>query len=295
MNKFIIFPFLRLLSRLPLCLLYLKSDFFYFLVYKIFRYRVKVVRQNLKNSFPDKPEKWLQQTEKKFYRHLCDIAAEEIFMWGANTEKMRKHLEYQHLDVFSELHSKGKDIIILFGHYCNWEWNAFVPQDLPNNLYEVGTLYQKLHNADFDGLLCEIRSKFGVNLVNQKSVLRKIVENRRKKQPLALAFIADQSPWSKNAHYWTTFLNRQTTFLTGWEEIAKKFDCAVIYVDMRKTTRGKYVYAPEILCENPQDLPQYALTEMYVRRLEQNILIEPAYWLWSHKRWKVKPPTLEHR
>jgi KDO2-lipid IV(A) lauroyltransferase len=287
--KAVIFPFIRLLSRLPLWLLYLQSDFFYFWVYQIFRYRVKVVRQNLKNSFPEKSEEWLRQTERKFYRHLCDIAAEVIFMWGANPQKMRKHLKYQKLEVFSELHAKNKDVIILFGHCCNWEWNAFVPQDLPSGLYEVGTLYQKLHDENFDRLICEIRSKFGVNCVPQKCVLRKMIENRRKNQPLALAFIADQSPWGSSAHYWTTFLKQPTVFLTGWEEIAKKFDCAVIYVDMRKTARGKYVYAPEILCENPQNLPQYALTEMYVRRLEKNILVEPAYWLWSHKRWKMNP------
>ncbi|MDR0829958.1 MAG: lysophospholipid acyltransferase family protein, partial [Prevotellaceae bacterium] len=279
----------RVLSLLPLRVLYLKSDFVYFLVYKIFRYRVKVVRENLKNAFPDKDEKFLLTTERKFYRHLCDIFIEAFFMWSASPKKMRKHLTYNNLDVFSQLHSRGKDIIILFGHCCNWEFNAFVPQELPQDLYEVGTLFQHLHDKNFDKIVLEIRERFGVKCVTQRGVLRKIVENRKQDKRFALAFIADQSPSRKSVHYWTTFLNQQTTFITGWEEIARKFDCAVIYVDMQKKSRGKYVYAPEILCENPKDLPQYALTEMYARRLEQNILLEPAHWLWSHKRWKIKP------
>jgi KDO2-lipid IV(A) lauroyltransferase len=213
---------------------------------------------------------------------------ETLWFWHASPQKVRKHLAYQNLNVFEELKSKNRDVVILFGHYCNWEWNAFVPQDLKAGIYDIFTLYTPLRDKKFDEFTKKIRENFGVKCVTKKNFLRTLVKYRKNNDRAAFAFIADQSPWGNNVHYWTKFLNRDTTFLTGWEYIAHKFDLAVIYVDMQKVARGKYIYRLEILCENPADLPEFSLTEKYVRRFEQNVLIEPSYWLWTHKRWKVK-------
>ena len=285
---YLYYPLLRLISYLPLKILYLISDFLKFLIFRVVGYRTKVVRENLKNSFPDKSEKFLREMENKFYRHFCDTMLEALWFWRASAKKIRKHLKYQNLSVFEELKAKNKDIVILFGHYCNWEWNAFVPQDLKSGIYDIFTLYKPLRDKKFDEFTKKIREKFGVKCVTKKNFLRTLVTCRKNNVNSAFAFIADQSPWGNNIYYWTNFLNQDTTFLTGWEEVARKFDLAVIYVDMQKIARGKYIYRPEILCENSTEQPEFALTEQYIRRFERNILVEPAYWLWTHKRWKVK-------
>ena len=49
-----IYGVLYLLSLLPMRIHYLFSDFFYLLVYYVVRYRVKLVRKNLADSFPEK-------------------------------------------------------------------------------------------------------------------------------------------------------------------------------------------------------------------------------------------------
>jgi len=285
---YLYFPFLWLISYLPLTILYLISNLCKFLIFRVFGYRIDVVRQNLKNSFPDKSEEFLQETEHKFYRHFCDTMFETLWFWHASHKKIRKHLEYQNLNVFEELKAKNKDIVILFGHYCNWEWNAFVPQELKSGLYNIFTLYIPLHDKKFDKFTKNIRENFGVKCVTKKNFLRTLVKCKKNNINAAFAFIADQSPWGNNVHYWTKFLNQDTTFFTGWEEVARKFNLAVIYVDMQKIARGKYIYRPEILCENSAETSEFELTEKYVRRFERNILIEPSFWLWTHKRWKVK-------
>lgn len=285
---YLYFPLLWLISYLPLKVLYAISDFCKILIFRVIGYRIDVVRKNLKNSFPQQSEEFLREKEDKFYRHFCDTMFETLWFWHASPKKIRKHLKYQNLDVFDYLKSKNKDVIILFGHYCNWEWNAFVPQDLKGGLYDVFTLYKPLKDKKFDEFTKKIREKFGVGCVTNKNFLRTLVNYRKSNIKAAFAFIADQSPWGNNVHYWTKFLNQDTTFLTGWEDVARKFNLAVIYVDMQKISRGKYVYRPEILCENPAELSEFELTEQYVRRFERNILIEPAFWLWTHKRWKVK-------
>ena len=57
MAYYLINGFWWLFSLLPLRLLYVLSDCVYYLLYYCIRYRRKVVRKNLVNSFPGKSEK----------------------------------------------------------------------------------------------------------------------------------------------------------------------------------------------------------------------------------------------
>ncbi len=66
------------LSFLPLSVLYLASRIGAFSLYHIFRYRRKVVRENLNNAFPDLTRKEISSIEKGFYTHLCRVAVEIV-------------------------------------------------------------------------------------------------------------------------------------------------------------------------------------------------------------------------
>ena len=70
--------FLRLLSRLPLTILYLFSDFLFFIGFYLVRYRRPLVKRNLVHSFPDKGKKELRAIEQSFYRNLCDYAVDML-------------------------------------------------------------------------------------------------------------------------------------------------------------------------------------------------------------------------
>ena len=67
-----------LFSLLPFWLLYLISDGLYYLLYHVVRYRRRVVRKNLVNSFPEKSEAEIVRIEKEFYAFFCDCAVETI-------------------------------------------------------------------------------------------------------------------------------------------------------------------------------------------------------------------------
>src|SRR3954469_2431679 len=89
---YIIFGFLYLLSLLPLPVLYLFSDFVYFLIYHVFGYRKKVVMHNLTIAFPDKTEKEKIGIAKKFYRNFTDNFIETIKFLSAGEKFFRKRL-----------------------------------------------------------------------------------------------------------------------------------------------------------------------------------------------------------
>jgi KDO2-lipid IV(A) lauroyltransferase len=72
----------------------------------------------------------------------------------------------------------------------------------------------------------------------------------------------------------------------GTEKLARKLDAAVVFLKIRKLKRGRYEMEAELICESPEDLEPFEITNRHVAILEDLIREEPAYWLWSHKRWK---------
>jgi len=97
---------------------------------------------------------------------------------------------------------------------------------------------------------------------------------------------ADQSPSNIDDCYWVNFLNRETAWLHGPEKYARKYNMPVFYVDIRKIKRGFYELELVLLTDKPALMPDGKITRMYALELEKSILNEPAFWLWSHKRWK---------
>lgn len=103
-----------------------------------------------------------------------------------------------------------------------------------------------------------------------------------------VVFLADQTPSKANLHYWTSFLNQESSILTGPERIARKLNLPVLYMDTKKLRRGYYQVDMKLLTETPGETPEFWITEQYARIMEKSILNNPAYWLWTHKRWKHK-------
>ena len=52
--------------------------------------------------------------------------------------------------------------------------------------------------------------------------------------------MSDQKPSHGDQGHITCFLNHPTAFITGTETVARRLDAAVVYWDMRKTSRGRY-------------------------------------------------------
>jgi len=97
--------------------------------------------------------------------------------------------------------------------------------------------------------------------------------------------------------HWTRFLNQDTAFFVGAEKIARFLEAPVVYVAMRRVSRGRYAVHLHVLAEPPYDDGQHEsgdadtwITEAYARKLEAEIRASPADWLWVHNKWKYPRP-----
>ncbi len=276
---------MKLISLLPFCCIYLISDFLYYIVYYVVKYRRKVVTENLRYSFPQKTAKELQIIEKKFYHHFCDLVLETLKLISATDKQMAKRMKYINVDDMEKHYKENRSVMLLTSHYGNWEWTSTFSRHLPEDkpVYQV---YKKLKSTTFDKIMYKIRKKFGAENVEMRNLLRTMIQMKNEGKLGLFGMLSDQSPNPKSIHYTTQFLSQKTAVITGTEKLAQKFDYPIYYVRLKKVKRGYYECSTIPLSLSAKDNTGFEVSEKYMRLLEQDILNAPEYWLWTHKRWK---------
>ena len=276
------YPLIYLVASLPFRALYKLSDFLYHIL-RVSGYRKNVVLENLRNSFPDKSESELEKLSQEYFRYLCDLMLETFKTLRMTEKEAKERCVFKNAPWLDDLYEKKKSIIIVMGHYGNWEWAG--PSFSLYTKYQLVVIYRPLSNPYFENMMCSMRTKFGTRITPVNLTLRKMVEY--KNQITATAFIADQTA-SKRDAYWTRFLNQDTAVFTGPEKLASKFNYPVVYMSVNRIRRGYYDISPELLFEEPQKTSNDEISEAFTNRLETEIVRDPVVWLWSHKRWKHK-------
>jgi KDO2-lipid IV(A) lauroyltransferase len=277
--------FVKLLSRLPFYVLYALSDFLFFMTYYVVKYRRKLVWKNLTNSFPHKSATELRKIEKSFYKNLSDYAVEMIKLITISKEDLKKRVVFTNPDVASHYINNGQSLLNLASHQFNWEWllaaGSFI---LPG---QMDFVYQPVHNKFFDRFTLACRSRFGAYGIKRDTVAREII--KRKNIVRNIALVGDQYPgYSHDKKFTTIFLNQETVFFQGPNQLALLTQYPVMYYSMRKTGRGYYEATIVELSTPPYKKDEIEVLEKYAREVENVIAREPDGWLWSHNRWKTR-------
>lgn len=286
MAKIGYYIFLVPLSYLPLTALYILTDSFYLLIITVIPYRRKVIEENIERSFPNKSKQEQRTIKLKFYRHLTDLLAEGIKSLTISERAIQRRLKVTNPEIMDELHRKERNVILVSGHYNNWEW-LVNGQDLLFKHKAIG-IGMPLSSKFWDKKINERRSRFGMTITQAKNYKAEI--EKRGNELNAILLLSDQSPGNSLKSYWMDFLNQKTSVLFGTELIANTLDYSVVFFAIKKKKRGIYTMELTLIAENPKDFNWGEITEAHTRLLEKEIISTPQYWLWSHKRWKRELP-----
>jgi KDO2-lipid IV(A) lauroyltransferase len=285
-----VFAFTWLLSLIPYWMLYRISDFLYLVIYYIFPYRKKVVFRNLRTSFPEKSDEEITRLAKAFYKHFCDFLLEMIKMMSISVKKLDKRMVWKNTDVFEELAEKKQSFALVSAHYNNWEMQNNVAGKM-KHLSMI--IYRPLKNKIADRISNYMRGRNGTLMVPMENIFREALKNKAGGRLFSVWFLADQRP-PRNSRFWTIFLNHETAFFEGVEKISRKLQMAVVFMHVLKVRRGHYEVYLEKLFDNAALYPENEITLTCVRKMEEEIIREPQYWLWSHKRFKhTRPENLK--
>lgn len=279
---------MRLLAKLPLCVLYLFSDIAFPFIYFIIRYRRRLVRENLRCSFPEKNEKEIIRIEKAFYHNLCDVFIEAFKCLNISDEEMRRRVEVLNCELPEQIASEGKNIFMLLGHCGCWEWYQEVCVRYKNPK-KGGEIYKHIKNKYFSSLMHEIRSRWDTEQIEMMQTVRTLLKWHAEGESFLCGFIQDQGTHGPKVKANTTFLSQTTYIVPGAEEIAKKVNAELVYLDVEKTSRGHYrlTFREMAVLEKDKNLP-YPLSALFYHMLEKTIRRQPEIWLWSHNRWNKR-------
>jgi KDO2-lipid IV(A) lauroyltransferase len=279
---------LRFLTRLPLPTLYALGRFAYVVAFHVLRWHRELAARNLANAFPEKSEEERARILRQSYVNLGETLAETFWGFGASADELAKRVVMENRDLIERFVAEKRPVVLLTGHVCNWEW--LLPGAGAQFAIPIDAVYKPLRVAGLDAFIRDARSRFGGKPIPIQSFLFELM--RRAGEPRAYAMVADQTPPRNMDKHWTTFLNQDTAFFTGADKIAKFLDAPVVYVAMRRVSRGHYSVRLHVLVEPPyEDRDDLQVVERYARQLEKEIRASPPDWLWVHNKWKYPKPA----
>jgi KDO2-lipid IV(A) lauroyltransferase len=275
---------IKLFSYLPIKVGYIFSDVLRILIFGLFKYRSKVIKENIQNAFPEKTIQERNIIIKQFQKNFCDVLIETLRLFSMSENDLKKYISIKNIDLPESFLIQKQSIVVLTSHLCNWEWllqGCVVATD-----YKINAVYKPLHNSKTETLTFDMRSKFGAKPVAMKDTLREVLKIKRDKSVEVIAMVADQTPpWSEIQH-WQTFFNQNTPFYIGGDKLSYVLEAPVFFAKMKRLRRGYYEISFDLISEPPYEKDKHTITEKYIQMLELEITNQPGNWLWSHKRWK---------
>lgn len=275
--------FIYIIGILPWRLMYLLSDMLAWILRTVIRYRIDIIKKNLVYALPALTPSKLDAIIQSTYKNLTDIILESLKSYTVSLEEINKRYRCVNINSVQSHYSQGLDVTLFAGHYTNWEWGTLTLEtQLP---YHIIGLIKPIKNTRINEYIWKERSKVGTGLVSiydrKKSELHTNHET-----PKGVVFIADQNPSKASSSFDVNFLGKPTKALHGGEAYARKYQTPVYFLRIERIKRGFYTITPVLITENVDILEEGQLTQMFFDVLGEQITLNPAPWLWTHKRWK---------
>ena len=275
----------------PLGLLYALGSPVYFILFHVVRWRRDQVASDIAQAFPEMPAAERAEVLRQSYRNLVDVVMEALWGFGAGADELKRRVTFENTEIIDRAADAKQSVVVLAPHFCNWEWlllAAGARFGIP-----IDAVYQRQRFASLDRFLTAARSRFGGKPIAREDFVYELMS--RAGTPRAYALVADQTPPRGDKKHWTRLLNRDTAFFVGAEKVARFLDAPVLYVGMRRLSRGHYAVYFTALATPPYawegEVDDVPIMELFARTLETAVRESPADWLWVQKRWKYPKPA----
>ncbi len=254
------------------------------LFYYILPIRKSTARANLKLAFPDKSEDEINRIVKGCYVNVLTVIAEFFYMRSMTMQQMQRLLQVNNLGLYTGKINEGKGVIVISGHFGNWELTAFGTNVLTG--IGINVVVKEQTNKRVDEGINMIRSSAGNKMINMRNSLRAILTALKAGEVVAM--LGDQSAPKENVK--VDFFIKDVPTFEGTARIALKTRANVLFAVSVRNSDGTYrLKFHEIdISKYKETSEEYvkALTQEHVNLLVEYIKAKPDHWLWFHKRFK---------
>ncbi|HXJ56272.1 MAG TPA: 4'-phosphopantetheinyl transferase superfamily protein [Verrucomicrobiae bacterium] len=263
-------------------------------LYHLLPYRRGVVLGNLRRVFGDVlSEAEILRLAQAYYAHYVRFTWEFI-RWPFMSQTRRKDwIRVENVDVPLRAHQKGKGILLLTGHFGN---------------FEVSTVAGISQYPQYRGLLHFVRRPIKTRLINdfvtrrfQRAGFGVLPKRGSLDQILDLlanggiiVYVFDQHA-GKGDGITVEFLGHPAGTFKSVALLALTTGAPVVPAYSWREPDGRHVLRfeeelPLIEHENVGEAIRLN-TRAYNAALERMLLRHPEQWIWMHRRWKVVPPS----
>jgi Kdo2-lipid IVA lauroyltransferase/acyltransferase len=261
------------------------------LVYYVFPFRKKVLKDNLDRVFKTASSSEKTRLMKSFYTHIMLTIKEFLFYKIQDKTKLLTNSEVIGLEHLYAAKQEQKGIILLTGHFGNWEFGPIILSNHAKELQgKINIVRKKLRTKMMENLLFNRHRKKGINIITSQGALSKLVRSLKKNE--VVIFPMDQYANTNRRHgIFANFMGHSAGTHSSVAFLAYHTGAAVVPV---KTYREKNKHVVKLYPSLEwQEAPtkEQAIaknTNSYNKVLEQFVLSQPEQWLWTHRRWKVK-------
>jgi len=243
---------------------------------------------NLRASFPEKSEQWIWQTGQRSFEHIAMLAIDVLFTPRlVKKYNWRNYSLYKNVERAKWLMQEGKGILMVAGHYSNFEIMGYLLGLFGFNIYSVA---RPLDNKFINNYLYKVRQQAGQKIIDKKGAAE--LMGTISSSGATLCFIVDQDAGRKGI--FVDFFGRKASTYKSIGLMAITNNIPVVVGYSRRLDNRFYfeigvnrIIFPEEWAE--KDDPLTWITAEYTKAIEQFVRQEPSQYWWLHRRWKHQP------
>ena len=249
--------------------------------------RRSVTLNHLRLAFPQKSSREINAIALAAYRNLV-ISLLEVFWFSRLTPaRVKEAVSMPDTSVMDSCLKEGKGLIMLGGHFGNWELIAIAVGLLTGHPLTI--IVQRQRNTYVDAYMNKNRTMFGNKVVEMEKAPREIIATLRDNRVVAM--LADQS--GPQEGLFVNYFGRPASTHRGPAVFAVRTGAPIIMAFILRQPDGKYVVEfkaidTENISGSDEDRVEQ-ITARHVAVLEEYATRYPDHWLWMHKRWKHTP------
>jgi len=243
---------------------------------------------NLRASFPEKSEEWIWQTGRRSFENLVMLTIDVLFTPRlVSKHNWRHYSRYNHAEYVKWLMKERKGLLMVTGHYGNFEIIGYLMGLFGFDIYSVA---RPLDNKYLNRYLYGVRQRRGLKLIDKKGAAQLMPEITRTGS--TLGFIADQDAGKKGI--FVDFFGRKASTYKSVGLLAVTYNLPIVAGYCRRIdNRFFFEFKPTRLIfpqewadkENPVEW----ITAEYTKAIEGFVREDPTQYWWLHRRWKTQP------
>ena len=244
--------------------------------------------ESLRTSFPDKDEKWIEETGIRSFENLLMLTVDVIFsprlIRKGNWEQYSCYKNVERVKWMMQGH---QPLLLVAAHYGNFEIMGYILGEFGFDIYSIARPFD---NKFLNKYLYDVRQRNGQKIIDKKGASEQM--EQIVKQGSTLCFIADQNAGKKGI--FVDFFGRKASTYKSIGLLAIQYNLP-IGVGVSRRVGNRFFFEIEIarliMPEEWKDKDDALLwiTQEYTRAFEDSIRKDPAQYWWIHRRWKTRP------